>query len=282
MWQSMPMTPPATSSQPDASSAVHVVIGAARGMGLACARALATSGGRLVLADVTPIDTATIGSGPMTTVICDLTSDDDVKDLARTVEAIGPVRSLVLAAGVSPTMGSANLMFAVDLAGPARVVAVFEKLMAPGGAAVLFASMAAHLTATADPGSLSDLLVNPLAPGAEDQFVSSVEVGNDSSMAYGWAKRGVITLVRRSASPWGRHGARINSVSPGIIDTPMGRQEADAHPTMATLIERAPIAREGSDDDIVHAVTFLLSDHASYVTGIDLVVDGGVVAAIMG
>jgi NAD(P)-dependent dehydrogenase (short-subunit alcohol dehydrogenase family) len=276
------MTPSPTSTPPDASSAVHVVIGAARGMGLACARALAAAGGHLVLADVTPIDTATIGSGPMTTVACDLTSDDDVKDLARTVEAIGPVRSLVLAAGVSPTMGSANLMFAVDLAGPARVVAAFEELMAPGGAAVLFASMAAHLTATGDPGSLGDLLVKPLAPGAEDEFVSSAQVGNDSAMAYGWAKRGVISLVRRSATPWGRRGARINSVSPGIIDTPMGRQEADAHPTMATMLEQAPVARQGSDDDIVQAVTFLLSDHASYVTGTDLVVDGGVVAAIMG
>jgi NAD(P)-dependent dehydrogenase (short-subunit alcohol dehydrogenase family) len=282
VWQSRLMTPSPTSSPPDASGTVHVVIGAARGMGLACARTLATAGGHLVLADVTPIDTAAIGSGPMTTVTCDLTSDEDVKELARTVAAVGPVRSLVLAAGVSPTMGGAHLMFAVDLAGPTRVVAAFEELMAPGGAAVLFASMAAHLTATGDPGSLRDLLVDPLAPGAEDEFASSAEVGNDSGMAYGWAKRGVINLVRRSATPWGRRGARINSISPGIIDTPMGRQEAEAHPTMATLVEQAPIAREGSDDDIVHAVAFLLSDDASYVTGADLVVDGGVVAAIMG
>jgi NAD(P)-dependent dehydrogenase (short-subunit alcohol dehydrogenase family) len=271
-----------TTAHSGSGNTVHVVIGAARGMGLACARTLAAAGGHLVAADVTPIDTAAYGSAEVTAVACDLTSDHDVADLARSVGAIGPVRSLVLAAGVSPTMGSAHLMFAVDLAGPARVVAVFEDLMAPGGAAVLFASMAAHLTATGDPGSLRDLLDNPMAPGAEDQFVASAEVGDDPSMAYGWAKRGVINLVRRSATPWGRHGARINSVSPGIIDTPMGRQEAEAHPAMATLVDRAPMAREGTDDDIVHAVTFLLSDNASYVTGTDLVIDGGVVAAIMG
>jgi NAD(P)-dependent dehydrogenase (short-subunit alcohol dehydrogenase family) len=242
---------------------VHVVIGAARGMGLACARTLAAAGGHLVAADVTPIDTAAYGSTEVTSVVCDLTSDDDVADLASAVEAIGPVRSLVLAAGVSPTMGSAHLMFAVDLAGPARVVAAFEDLMAPGGAAVLFASMAAHLTATGDPGSLREILVSPLAPGAEDRFASSAEVGDDPSLAYGWSKRGVINLVRRSALPWGERGARINCISPGIIDTPMGRQEADAHPVMATLVEKAPIAREGTDDEIVQAVTFLLSDDAS-------------------
>jgi len=262
------------------SSVVHVVTGAGRGMGLACARRLASAGGHLVVADVSPIDPALFGAEHVTTVVCDITSDDQVRELARVSGAIGPVRSLVHAAGVSPTMGDARLMFAVDLAGSARMVAAFEPLMAPGGAGVLFASMAAHLIATADAGSVGDVLADPLAPGAEDSFVAADEIAGESSKAYGWAKRGVIELARRSAVPWGRRGARINSISPGTIDTPMGRQEQDAQPMMAVLLELTPMARIGSDDDIVSAVSFLLSDQASYVTGVDLLVDGGVVAAI--
>jgi NAD(P)-dependent dehydrogenase (short-subunit alcohol dehydrogenase family) len=269
-----------TSSGTVASNDVHVVTGAARGMGLALARRLAGAGGHLVLADVAPLDPSPFGAGDVTTVVCDITSDDQVQELARTAGAIGPVRSLVHAAGVSPTMGDARLMFAVDLAGTARVVAAFEALMAPGGAAVLFASMAAHLTATGDAGSLGEILLDPLAPRAEKGFVTADQVAEDPSAAYGWAKRGVIELARRSAGPWGRRGARINSVSPGMIDTPMGRQEWDAHPMMATLLEGTPLARLGSDEDMVGAVSFLLSDAASYVTGVDLIVDGGVVAAI--
>jgi NAD(P)-dependent dehydrogenase (short-subunit alcohol dehydrogenase family) len=203
-----------------------------------------------------------------------------VRELAAAAGAIGPVRSLVHAAGVSPTMGDARLMFAVDLAGAARVVAAFEPLMAPGGAAVLFSSMAAHLTASGNAGPIGEILIDPLAQDAEVGFITSDRIAEDPSMAYGWAKRGVIELVRRSAVPWGRRGARINSVSPGMIDTPMGRQEWDAHPMMAVLLERTPLSRIGSEDDMVSAVSFLLSDAASYVTGVDLVVDGGVVAAM--
>jgi NAD(P)-dependent dehydrogenase (short-subunit alcohol dehydrogenase family) len=269
------MSPPGD----DAFDAVHVVTGAARGMGLAMAHYLGGVGGHLVLADVAPIDPSPFARDVIT-VVCDVTSDDQVAELARTAGALGPVRSLVHAAGVSPTMGDARLMFAVDLAGTARLVAAFESLMAPGGAAVLFASMAAHLTTTADQGPLGEILLDPLAPGAEKAFVAAEQVAEDSSMAYGWAKRGVIELARRSAVPWGRRGARINSVSPGMIDTSMGRQEWDAQPMMAVLLEGTPLARLGAEDDMVGAVSFLLSDAASYVTGVDLIVDGGVVATI--
>lgn len=102
----------------------------------------------------------------------------------------------------------------------------------------------------------------------------------DPGLAYMWAKRGVHRLVRREAVRFGRVGARICSVSPGIIDTPMGRQEAAARPTNELLVQHTPLGREGRAEEVAAAAGFLLSDGASFVNGIDLLVDGGVVAAL--
>jgi NAD(P)-dependent dehydrogenase (short-subunit alcohol dehydrogenase family) len=88
--------------------------------------------------------------------------------------------------------------------------------------------------------------------------------------------------VRREATPFGQAGARICSVTPGIIDTPMGRQEGEARGTNDLLVKLSPIGREGHADEVAAATAFLLSDEASFITGIDVPVDGGVVAAIRG
>ena len=102
----------------------------------------------------------------------------------------------------------------------------------------------------------------------------------DSGAAYGVAKRGVQRLVQRTAIDWGGRGGRINSVSPGMIDTPMGRQEADNQPMMQVMLDMTPLAREGRPEELADAVTYLISDAASFVTGTDLLVDGGIVAAL--
>jgi NAD(P)-dependent dehydrogenase (short-subunit alcohol dehydrogenase family) len=106
------------------------------------------------------------------------------------------------------------------------------------------------------------------------------ETATDPGVAYSWAKRGVQRLVRREAAAFGATGARICSVSPGMIDTPMGRQEYARQPMMRTLEDMTPLGRTGRADELAAVVTFLLSDEPSFVTGVDVLVDGGACAAV--
>ena len=260
---------------------VTVVTGTARGMGQAVARRLAASSDVLVLSDLRPTDPAGCeAAGRVDVVECDVSDVASVRALAAQAARYGQVSRLVHAAGLSPTMADHRRMFEVDLVGSALVVEAFEPHMAAGGAAVLFASMAAHLIGSADSSELDEILADPLAEGATERFAGSAAVANDSGLAYAWAKQGVIRLACRAAPRWGSHGARINSVSPGSIDTPMGRQEMATHPAMHSMLDITPMGRLGRAEDLVAAVEFLLSDSAGYITGTDLLVDGGLVAAV--
>jgi NAD(P)-dependent dehydrogenase (short-subunit alcohol dehydrogenase family) len=211
----------------------------------------------------------------------------DVKDqgaitaLLERVASAGSLRAVAHAAGVSPTMADWREIMAVDLVGTAMLVDGCRALATDGTAIVCFASISALLAipdADAPPDTVLD---DPLHPEFIERIGQAIgSAVEDPGMAYTWAKRGVHRLVRREALPFGRLGARICSVTPGIIDTPMGRQESDAHSVMDMLVGASAIGREGAPEEVANAVAFLLSDEARYITGIDLPVDGGVMASV--
>lgn len=147
-------------------------------------------------------------------------------------------------------------------------------------AAVLFASVAGHVFPATDDMTLQDILAEPLAEDAGERFSGAPALGGDPGLAYGLAKQAVLGLARRKATSWAARGARINSVSPGSIDTPMGQQELAGQPMMREMLVSTPIDRLGTADEVAAAVEFLLSDAASYITGTDLLVDGGVTALL--
>jgi NAD(P)-dependent dehydrogenase (short-subunit alcohol dehydrogenase family) len=265
---------------------VLVITGGAGGMGLACARALADRG-HLLLVDLREdlLDQARKALGAQGAVVntlpCDVTSAADVAAVADRVRELGRLRCLVHTAGVSPEMADATTVLDVDLAGSVRITDAFLPLVNPGSSAILIGSIAGYSDV---PAAVEPLLDDPLADG----FLAAVEqaMGQplDSATAYVLAKRGVTRLAERLATPWGKTGGRTVAISPGLIDTPMGRLELDRQSIIPVMIEVTPVKRPdrplpGRPEDIAATVAFLESDAAAFISGCDIRVDGGLVGA---
>jgi NAD(P)-dependent dehydrogenase (short-subunit alcohol dehydrogenase family) len=255
----------------------NIVIGAGSGMGAAVARALAPRG-HLIAADrdLAAVEAlaAEVG-GNITPLACDVTDPQAVDALVAAVDALA---AIVLTAGLSGSMANGRKIFEVNLIGTARVLAAVEPILRPGSVGVCFASMSGYRVP--DQPELMAILDDPLAEGFFDAFEGLGMDPDSPQLAYPVSKRGVHRLVRRLCPAWGARGARILSVSPGINDTPMNRLDESRHPIMADIIKTSPLGRRGRPEEVANVVEFLTSDKASFMTGSDVLVDGGMVATI--
>lgn len=263
---------------------VAVVIGAG-GMGLAIARRVG-SGRKLLLADVreNALDMAAeqlrAEGQDITTETVDVSERASVASLADVAAGLGRVSHLAHTAGLSPEQASTEAILRVDLLGVALVLDEFARVVASGGAGVVIASMAGHMPGV-PAGHEKALAMTPAEELLALPFLAPELVGDPTS-AYALAKRANVLRVQAAASPWGDRGARVNSVSPGVVSTPMGRQELDGKSGehIRSMVGMSPAKRVGTPDDVAIAAGFLLDPQTSFITGTDLLTDGGSVAAV--
>jgi NAD(P)-dependent dehydrogenase (short-subunit alcohol dehydrogenase family) len=209
----------------------------------------------------------------------DITDQTALARLATRVSESGTLRAVAHAAGISPTMADWRRVLTVDLVGSAMLTEMLLPLAVDGTAIVCYGSIAPFLSESAVDPAIDAALDDPLHMDFFDRIHHAVGPSLENpGLAYFWAKRGVHRLVQSEAVRFGQKGARVCSVSPGIIDTPMGRQEAEAGSTSEMMVGLTPLGRQGLAEEVAAATTFLLSYEASFVNGIDLLVDGGALA----
>lgn len=257
-----------------------VVITGFGGMGMACARRLG-NGKRLLVADYAKDRLEESASRlrddgyDIHTQAVDIAEPDSVRALAERAASLGSLRTLVHTAGLSPTMADSARIYAVDLLGTILVMDTFLPLAAEGAVGIMVASMAGHTA------KVPEDLERRLARDSREALEAAIPgFPTDPGAAYMLSKRGNLLRVEAQASAWGKRGARLVSISPGLISTSMGRAEAEQHPSMGRMRAMSPVARWGTAEDIASAAEWLASPAASFVSGIDLRVDGGVIAAV--
>ena len=266
-----------------ADLSLAVVIGAGT-MGMAVARRLAQRH-RVLIADLrgdhAEAQAAMLrGEGcDARAMACDVTDPAAVAALAARVAELGRLGVLAHVAGLSPSLGDYTTIMRVNLGGVARVAEALLPLARPGSAAVLIASLAAHNFRPSDEAAA--VLREPAAPDLAERLASVIGAeAATPQMAYVHSKWGILSYARRQAAAWGAKGARIMSLSPGLIATSQGALEFEKSPGKRAMYEQTPLAREGTMLEIADAVEFLVSERASFISGTDLLVDGGLAGTL--
>lgn len=270
-----------TVDRPDLPIALVIGGGA---MGMSTARRLGQSH-RVVLAsrsaDKNPARAAALCVDGVDAVAtrCDITDPESVAELAEFIAGQGRLRTLAHVAALSPSMGDWRTVLAVNLIGTTRIERMCLELATRGTAAVFVSSLAAHRS---DPPAREIIaaLDDPLAPDFFERLEALAQE-RTSVLAYRLSKFAMIRMCRRRAAEWGAKGARIVSMSPGLIATPMGALEfaGPSGELKRNLLRETPLGREGALIETADAIEFLASDRASFITGTDLLVDGGTLAA---
>lgn len=266
-----------------------LITGAAGGMGRACARILGTTHD-LVLTDVAEPALEGFANdlrGEGYTVLGahagDLGSDAVLAALTGHLLSDQPF-SVIHTAGLSPALAGWEAIMQINLVATEKLLCAIEPKLTAGTAVVVIASSAAHMMprmAEADA-----VMLNPLAPDFMDRIAPLVQQAYEQTpimglggVSYTFSKQAVLDIVRRRAVAWGTR-ARITSISPGMIATPMGKQEMEKTAGAVEVAQATPAGRTGTAFDIALAARFLASEEASFISGCDLQVDGGAVACV--
>ncbi len=261
---------------------VAVLIGAGL-IGVAIARRVAY-GKHLVVGDINlehakKIADELYNTGFETSAIkADLSSRTSILALIEHANQFGKITNLINAAGVSPSQAPIEAILKVDLYGTAMLMEEFGKVITENGSAVMISSQSGHRL-----GALSqeenELLA--LTPTEDLLQLDMLKKITNTLEAYQYSKRCNVLRVASEAVKWGKKNARINSISPGIIITPLANDELNG-PRGANykkMLELCPSHRAGTSDEVGDLAAYLMSDKAGFITGADFLIDGGTTAS---
>jgi NAD(P)-dependent dehydrogenase (short-subunit alcohol dehydrogenase family) len=261
---------------------VSVLVGAGS-IGLAIIRRV-SAGGHIVLADyrlenaehaAKALEDAGFECSP---IKCDLGSKDDIMKLVAFACDKGDVRYVVNAAGVSPSQASVEEILRVDLYGTSVLIEEFGKVIAEGGSGVIISSQSGHRLPALPQEQNDQLAMSPTDELLSLPFLKEI---NDTLKAYQYSKRCNVLRMMYEATRWGRRGATINSISPGIIITPLANDElrGPRKEGYLKMIEQMPAHRAGTPDEVGDLAEFLMSSRGRFISGADILIDGGCTAS---
>lgn len=263
---------------------VIVVIGAGQ-IGQAIARRVGV-GKHVLLADMRPENANAaaeiLGNAgyDVSVATVDVSSRETVNAIVELANRLGDVVGLIHAAGVSPSQASPATILKVDLYGTALVLEEFGNVIARGGSGVVIASQSGHRLPPLTVEQNKALATTPVEELLSLPFLQPDQV-TDSLHAYQLAKRGNSLRVMAEAVRWGKRGARINTISPGIIITPLAKDELSGPrgEGYRRMIAASAAGRAGTPDEVGNVGALLMGPDGGFITGSDFLMDGGVTAA---
>lgn len=264
---------------------VIVVIGAGS-IGQAIARRVG-AGKRILLADLrlenSEAAAKVLGEAgfDVSTAVVDVSSKPSVQSLIATAKALGGITGLIHAAGVSPSQAAPATILRVDLYGTALVLEEFGHVIERGGSGVVIASQSGHRLPALSAAQNKELATTPVEELLSLLPWLGADEVKDALQAYQLSKRGNSLRVMAEAVRWGKRGARVNTISPGIIITPLAKDElggprGDGYRRM---IDVSAVGRAGTPDEVGAVGALLMGADGAFITGSDFLMDGGVTAA---
>ena len=260
-----------------------LVLTGAGSIGIAIARRIGI-GKHIVLADFNiknaERESKTLYNAGFQTSVCetDISSRESILKLIDFAKSFGKIKYFVNAAGVSPSQASIEDILKVDLYGTAVLLEEFGKVIEEGGSGVTISSQSGYRL-----GSLTNEENKMLAttPIEELLYMPILEKAADTLKAYQLSKRCNCLRVMYESGNWGKRGARLNSISPGIIITPLANDELNGPrgESYRKMLELCPSKRAGTPDDVANVAELLMSDRGSFISGSDFLMDGGVTAS---
>jgi NAD(P)-dependent dehydrogenase (short-subunit alcohol dehydrogenase family) len=210
----------------------------------------------------------------------DVTSRLSVQALAASATKLGNVTGLIHTAGVSPSSAAPAVILKVDLYGAALVLEVFGDCIASGGAGVLVSAQAGHRLQPLSSEQCRLLAMTPAVDLLELEMLQSERL-TDPLLAYQFAKRGSALRVAAESVRWARRGARLNAISPGIVDTALAQKELSGSNSSSyrRMIAQSAAGRVGTPDEVAAVAALLLGPDGAFISGSDFLMDGGVTAA---